>query len=158
MGTQSAQEDVNDLGLHRIERIERSLGLLVGTVASTGVFITSFFLLFGSEIPPGLGTVFVTATVIVALIPGLAAGLRLALNFRISRDLRHAELDRTRIIKRSIWTAITINAIYAGIGIVASMGMLIVALVPYLLVASVLLAGVAALLGWGTSELVSRLL
>lgn len=138
------------------ERVERALGLLVGTVAATGMFLASFFILFGREAPSGLFPVFVTVTVLLALIPGLTAGIRLAFGFRGTRGTPLDGLDMSLVIRRSMWSAIIINAIFAGLGMVASMGMLVAVLLPYLLVASALLVGVSAALGWAATRLVTR--
>lgn len=138
------------------ERIARALGTLVGTIAATGVVLASFFLLFGCIAPPGLFPVFVTVALLLALIPGLTAGVRLASSLRAARHSRPEGLDASTVISRSIWSALIINAIFAGLGMVASMGMLVAVLMPYLMVSSVLLAAIAAALGWVATRLTAR--
>lgn len=138
------------------ERIERALGLLAGTTTATGVVIAGFFLLFGHVAPPGLVPVFVTVTLLLALIPGLTATVRLATSLRAARPTQPEGLDTSRVISRSIWSAIIINATFAGLGMIASMGMLIAVLMPYLMVSSALLAAIAAALGWAATRFTAR--
>ncbi|GAA1621012.1 hypothetical protein GCM10009805_13930 [Leucobacter chromiireducens subsp. solipictus] len=138
------------------ERIERALGLLAGTVAAVAVFLASFFTLFGSEAPSGMFPVFVTVTVLVASIPGITAAVRLAKGVSATKGTLLDALNTSAVVTRSIWSGIVINAVFAGLGMVASMGMLIVFLLPYLLVGSAIVAAVAALMGWGSTRVTAR--
>ncbi len=138
------------------ERIERALGLLAGTVAAVLVFLASFFILFGREAPSGMFPVFVTVTVLVASIPGITAAVRLAKGVSAAEGTLLDGLDTSAVVTRSVWSGIIINAVFAGLGVVASMGMLIVFLLPYLLVGSAIVAAVAALLGWVATRATAR--
>lgn len=51
---------------------------------------------------------------------------------------------------------IIVNAVFAGLGMVASMGWLIIVLLPYLLVGSAAVAAVATLLGWTMTRVTAR--
>lgn len=140
------------------ERIERSLGLLVGTVAAVVVFLASFFILFGRAAPSGMFPVFVTVTLIIALIPGGTAGIRLAMGLNAAEGTLLDGIDTSAVVTRSVWSGVIVNAVLAVLGMVASMGMLIAVLLPYLLAGSAVVAVVAALLGWGAVRLASRAL
>lgn len=136
------------------DRIERALGVLAGTVCATTVFVVSFFLLFGSELPPGLPAVFVTVTVILALIPIGIAGIRLALGVNSAREHGVGEVAVSRVVTSSIIWALGANLILSALGAVASMGMLLGAVLPYVFISSALLVPVAAALGGGFAKLV----
>lgn len=138
------------------ERVERALGLLAGTVAATIVFLASFFILFGREAPSGMFPVFVTVTLVLAAIPGITAVVRLALGVSAAEGTLLDGLETSAVVTRSVWSGIIINAVFAGLGIIASMGMLIVVLLPYLLAGSAAVAAVAALLGWIMSRVTTR--
>ncbi|KAM9872684.1 hypothetical protein [Leucobacter aridicollis] len=134
------------------ERIERALGLLAGTVAAAITFLASFFILFGREAPSGMFPVFVTVTLVLASIPGITAAVRLAKGVSAAEGTRLDGLDTSAVVTRSVWSGIIINAVFAGLGMVASMGMLLIVLLPYLLMGSAAVAAVAALLGWGVTR------
>ena len=139
-----------------VERIERALGLLIGTVAAVVVLLASFFILFGRDLPSGLFPVVITVTLVLAVIPGATAGVRLTVGVSAVERDRSDGLDTSAVVSRSIWSGIIVNAVFAGLGMVASMGMLMAALIPYVVIGSALVAAVAGLLGWGAARLVAR--
>ena len=136
-------------------RVERALGLIAGTVSGAVCFIVSFFLVLGSDMPTGLPLVFVTLTVIASLIPISIAGVRLALVIRHAREHGACVLPAPGVVNRSIVCAFIVNLVFIVLGSVASMGWLLAAVVPYLLISAVPLACTAAILGWGAEKLLT---
>ncbi|MFD1200857.1 hypothetical protein ACFSWE_05765 [Leucobacter albus] len=120
------------------------------------VFLSSFFYLFGGEAPTGMFPAFVAATLLIALIPGAVASIRLASAIKSSDNTAQHTLTTGNVVTRAIWSGIIVNAAFAILGIIASMGMLVGFLLPYLLAGSALVAITAALLGLAATRIVSR--
>lgn len=100
----------------------------------------------------------VTLTVIASLIPISIAGVRLALVIRHAREHGACVLPAPGVVNRSIVCAFIVNLVFIVLGSVASMGWLLAAVVPYLLISAVPLACTAAILGWGAEKLLTRTL